>query len=163
MAVYPAITIWQPWASLIMVGLKAYEFRRWPAPERLYGQRIAIHAGARKPTKMDQMELLYAIQGGALIGPLGRELTDSELKEVEAMIHQVLALPRSAVLGTVILGRPQKATKLFADDKDADRIDPRMWGWPLSDPRPLPYACPAKGAQGWWTWRPSEDCGAPRA
>ena len=46
-----ALTIWQPWASLIMVDAMPYEFRG-----RIYlayvnhqqaGERSAIHAGAR--------------------------------------------------------------------------------------------------------------------
>lgn len=43
-----ALTVWQPWASLIAVGAKPYEFRSWPAPAWIVGQRIAIHAGVRK-------------------------------------------------------------------------------------------------------------------
>jgi hypothetical protein len=45
-----ALTIWQPWATLIMIGTKPFEFRRWDYRERersLEGQRIVIHAGAR--------------------------------------------------------------------------------------------------------------------
>lgn len=49
-AAMKALTIWQPWASLVMIGAKPYEFRRWDYRERqsgLQGQRIVIHAGAR--------------------------------------------------------------------------------------------------------------------
>ena len=42
-----AITLHQPWASLIALGLKTVETRSWPAPARLVAQRIAIHAGKR--------------------------------------------------------------------------------------------------------------------
>ena len=42
-----AITLHQPWASLIGLGLKTVETRSWPAPARLVGQRIAVHAGKR--------------------------------------------------------------------------------------------------------------------
>ncbi len=42
-----AITLHQPWASLITLGVKTVETRSWPAPERLLGQTIAIHAGKR--------------------------------------------------------------------------------------------------------------------
>ena len=42
-----AITLHQPWASLIALGLKTVETRSWPAPARLVGQRIAVHAGKR--------------------------------------------------------------------------------------------------------------------
>ncbi len=51
-----AVTIWQPWASLIIIGAKPYEFRyrsylayiNHPQP----GERIAIHAGVR-PVKRE--------------------------------------------------------------------------------------------------------------
>ena len=42
-----AITLHQPWATLIALGIKTVETRSWPAPERLLGQVIAIHAGKR--------------------------------------------------------------------------------------------------------------------
>lgn len=42
-----AISLWQPWASLIACGAKAFETRSWPPPPALIGQTIAIHA-ARK-------------------------------------------------------------------------------------------------------------------
>jgi hypothetical protein len=37
-----ALSIWQPWASLIMSGHKKIETRSWPAPYPIRGQRIAI-------------------------------------------------------------------------------------------------------------------------
>ncbi len=40
-----AITLWQPWASLIAVGAKQYETRPWKTN---YRGRIAIHAARRK-------------------------------------------------------------------------------------------------------------------
>jgi len=52
-----ALTVWQPWASLIMLGAKQYEFRKWDFRSRepgLVGERIVIHAGAR-PVKIDDL------------------------------------------------------------------------------------------------------------
>ena len=46
-----AITLHQPWASLIALGIKTVETRSWPAPARLIGQTIAIHAGKRAVRK----------------------------------------------------------------------------------------------------------------
>lgn len=40
-----ALTIRQPWASLIALGVKTIETRSWRAPQALIGQTIAIHAG----------------------------------------------------------------------------------------------------------------------
>jgi len=41
-----AITIWQPWASLIAIGEKQYETRSWKTD---YRGPIAIHAAAKRP------------------------------------------------------------------------------------------------------------------
>jgi hypothetical protein len=41
-----ALTIKQPWASMIAAGHKTIENRSWRPPAGLVGQRIAIHAGA---------------------------------------------------------------------------------------------------------------------
>ena len=57
-----ALTIWQPWATLIIIGAKPYEFRRrsylhypgHPSP----GERIAIHAGARRMLVREVADLL---------------------------------------------------------------------------------------------------------
>lgn len=45
-----AITIWQPWASLIVHGVKHYETRGWYTG---YRGPIAIHAAAKKVTKKE--------------------------------------------------------------------------------------------------------------
>ena len=42
-----AITLHQPYASLIAAGVKRIETRSWTAPAALIGERIAIHAGKR--------------------------------------------------------------------------------------------------------------------
>lgn len=44
-----ALTIRQPWASLIALGVKHIETRSWRAPQSLIGQTIAIHAGKHEP------------------------------------------------------------------------------------------------------------------
>ena len=44
-----AITLWQPWATLVATGLKEYETRSWAPPEDLIGRRLAIHAAKRTP------------------------------------------------------------------------------------------------------------------
>lgn len=44
-----ALTIRQPWASLIALGVKTIETRSWRAPQALIGQTLAVHAGKHKP------------------------------------------------------------------------------------------------------------------
>ena len=43
-----AISIKQPWASLIAHGIKDIENRTWKCPQKYIGQRVLIHA-SKKP------------------------------------------------------------------------------------------------------------------
>lgn len=47
-----AITIWQPWATLLAIGAKKYETRSWKTD---YRGPIAIHAAAKKPPKQGEL------------------------------------------------------------------------------------------------------------
>ena len=47
-----AITIKQPWASLIVHGIKNIENRTWPCPKKYLGQRVLIHSSG-KPLNYD--------------------------------------------------------------------------------------------------------------
>ena len=55
-----AISLWQPYASLIAFGSKPYETRHWSPPDSLIGQRIAIHAAKRKITRTEYLDYRIA-------------------------------------------------------------------------------------------------------
>lgn len=139
-----ALTIWQPWATLIVAGAKPYEFRRWPAPRFVRGQRIVIHAGAR-PVRVAEVRaiILRIMRGDSALDP------EVAMPILERVKHAPKCLPLAAGLGTAILGEPQRATELFPDDPD---VDPHVWGWPLTDIQPFEPFVPARGAQGFWNW-----------
>ena len=64
-----ALTIWQLWASLVIAGVKPYEFRHWnylekPRYKALLGRRIVIHAGARKVQRREIQDLIYRLERG---------------------------------------------------------------------------------------------------
>ncbi len=42
--IYPAISIRQPWAALILLGLKDVENRSWPLPDAYVGVPILLHS-----------------------------------------------------------------------------------------------------------------------
>lgn len=48
-----ALTLHQPWATLIALNVKTIETRSWRASVSLIGQRIAIHAGSHRPLLAD--------------------------------------------------------------------------------------------------------------
>jgi hypothetical protein len=154
-----AITIWQPWASLIMIGAKSFEFRRWPAPRGLRGERIVIHAGTRPMRKAEIAELLNDHR--RLNGSIGQAMDSASPALARAMylLDRVWTtrhvkgfgdvLPLGMALGVATLGEPKRCTDLFPGEED---IDDKMWGWPLSDVRSFEMPVPIKGAQGFWDW-----------
>lgn len=146
-----AITIWQPWASLIMAGFKPYEFRGWPAPKALVGQRIVIHAGSR-PVRVQECHRLYAeICAGEQISLVGGERL---LEFVDRCCIRPDRLPRAGGLGTVVLGKPQLASEIWPEAfrNDSDRVEHSNWAWPLTDVQHFTPVVPTPGRQGFWQW-----------
>ena len=58
-----AISLHQPWASLIAVGIKTIETRSWAPPKALIGQRIAIHAAKKTISIQDIPEIWQPLVG----------------------------------------------------------------------------------------------------
>jgi len=147
-----AITIWQPWASLILAGAKPYEFRGWAAPRALVGQRIAIHAGARKARADEIRELLLLLSRDALWSVALKP--DIARPLLEKWLTAPQMLPLSSVLCTAILGAPVRASKIIAEfgGNDSDRDEHCNFAWPLSSLKPVHPFAPAKGMQGFWDW-----------
>lgn len=149
-----ALTVYQPWASLIMIGAKPVEFRKWDFTERrdtkhLVGKRIVIHAGKRpvKPSEIEDLISRCEADDTSLIAekalPLLYRLRDA------SKCRGVVEL--SAALGTAIIGRPRRVDRLF-QTPDSDRVDHHMYGWPLSEIQPWVPPQPCNGAQGFWPW-----------
>jgi hypothetical protein len=154
-----ALTIWQPWASLIVAGAKPYEFRGWRPPRSIIGQRIAIHAGAR-PIRRDEvlvlLNQLYDTRYGqsCLHAPLALPLLELAKQNPKAD-----ALPLSHVLGTAIIGEPKRGDECAREfgekaGNDSDREGTFNWGWPLTFIERMIPPVPARGAQGLWDWTP---------
>ena len=153
-----ALTLWQPWASLVAEGAKPFEFRRWPCPKWIWGQRIAIHAGARPVRRQEIDDLIVSLRleegwGTALQVEPALEL----LLGIQAAPERLI---RSAVLCTAIIGRPVPAEEAVRQAYgenfrgDSDRIDHQVFGWPVRDIEPITPPVPARGAQGFWEWQP---------
>lgn len=147
-----ALTIWQPWATLIMAGAKPYEFRRWDYRTRersIEGQRIVIHAGARPLKLAEVKDILVRIEDriSSLIPERARPLLD----RICAADRGQGIVPLAAGLGTAVLGKPRRISALFKSH-DSDRIDHHMWAWPLTEIEPWIEPIPVRGLQGFWNW-----------
>jgi hypothetical protein len=151
-----ALTIYQPWATLIIEGAKPYEFRHWSFADRfpsLVGQRIAIHASARTVKPDEVRDIVARIEEGhsALDSTKARPLLDKIAAAHSSRLASML--PLSAVLGTAILHKPRKPLEIFRGKvNDSDRIDHSVWAWPLTDIVRFDVPVPYRGAQGFWNF-----------
>lgn len=163
------LTVWQPWASLIAIGAKPYEFRGWKPPRSIIGQRIAIHAGARPVKTSEVRALLRALRGDPQMSPpcLLPELAIPALERILAALKsspdtlfdtgEAVAVPLGHILCTVRVGEPKTGDVCAAEfgdmsGNDSDRQGTFNWGWPMLDVRPLIPPVPARGAQGLWDY-----------
>jgi len=164
-----ALTVWQPWATLIAIGAKPYEFRGWKPPRSLIGERIAIHAGARPVRQSEVRALIRALGGDAnmtppCLHPEALPLLERVLSALKASpdtlfgTAEALTLPLSSVVATARLGAPKRGDLCAAEfgyaGNDSDRDGTFNWGWPMLEVEYLNPARPARGAQGLWDWRP---------
>lgn len=145
-----ALTIWQPWASLIICGAKPWEWRKHKAPRSVVGQEIVIHAGLRRVVMSEIEDLIYDLEHDdrfqtGLVADLALEL-------LRPVLAGKIILPTGAGLGTARLGAPRHAVDIFPGRGDSDRIEHQKWGWPLSEIQPFIVPIPLQGAQGFWTW-----------
>lgn len=164
----PAISLHQPYASLIAYGLKPYETRGWPPPARLIGKRIAIHAAKRAPHLGCRdpgltLEVSHAFRLAGMRDAEGWWWTDTPLPIGAVVCTAVLAgAYRLAVQGVVdadIAGSAMLSSgwnvggrrvhvvpaDLFGD------YSPGRWAWLLSHVAHTHPPIPAKGRQRWFT------------
>jgi hypothetical protein len=130
------ISLWQPWATLIAVGAKRIETRHWPAPARLHGQRIAIHAAKTR----DHLAI-------ATTAPFA-----------DYIPHPVAELPLGAVVATAVLDRCTEITERGArelaarlpDEYAFGLYEPGRFAWVLRDVIAVDPPAPFRGSQGFF-------------
>jgi hypothetical protein len=160
-----AFTLWQPWASLVMVGAKPIEFRKFDYRRAgiKVGQRVALHAGARPVKAKEVRDLLSRldddINSTGLIAEKARPLL---LRIEDAMSNFTFGrestasaiVELSAILGTVTVGEPKLTEELMPAWKgvlaDSDRLEHCKFAWPMLDVRPFPIPTKTRGWQGFW-------------
>lgn len=131
-----ALTLWQPWASLVAVGEKRIETRSWNTN---YRGPLAIHAARRKPSiqfwKVDPYLSLLMKHGfpGPDALPLGKVVGYCLLKDVGLITEETLVTAQEYGLGDFRPGR---------------------FAWMLSKIYQLkPWAMPkVRGFQRIWNW-----------
>lgn len=156
------LTLWQPWASLIMIGAKPWEFRGWNFLVKNVGEkvrpgdRIVIHAGARtvKPYEVD--DLLDRLDDPDCTTGLIADKARALLERLRAAPKCRGVIETGAGLGTAIIGAPQISTDVMPAWKqfigDSDRLEHCRWAWPMSDVEPWERPVQMSGNRGFWKW-----------
>ena len=170
-----ALTIWQPWASLIACGAKQYETRSWPTK---YRGPIAIHAAIKDPCKLpllDKAELerftweeidARRCPGWCLM-PRGKIIATAELVSVWRIAYNVKTDVEEARKYPIIGERMAEdkhetvGYDYFVPSKREIALGdwtPGRYAWKLANVKALPEPIQVKGKQGLWNFEiPKED------
>lgn len=133
-----AISLWQPWASLVALRIKPHETRSWKAPQTVLGRRIGIHAALST-----------------------KGLRENACGEDETLWRYCLALlelsqkedfPRGVLIATAVV----------ADCRPTEEVEPNIFGdysagrfaWVLRDVEQLECPIPMRGHQGIFKIKP---------
>lgn len=155
-----AITVHQPYAQLLAIGVKKFETRGWYTPHRGW---IAIHAG-KSTEVIDELndEISDFLDSQLPMSDLTL-CTVAALKQSPhtAQINRLSELPRGMIVAVANLAGCHKGDDLFVKGKltrleetfgnfDSDDDETR-YGWELSEVFCLPRPIRIPGQQKLWT------------
>jgi hypothetical protein len=163
-----AITIWQPWASLLAIGAKRYETRSWATN---YRGPIAIHAAKKDPCKVPllglkafeeatQEELDKAGLAWCLL-PTGEIIATAELVNCWRIVYRpgpnVFVAKHIPIGAELDVPRKHPDFGCFIVPTEKERLfgdwTPGRYAWEFANMQLLPVPIPVKGAQRLWNWK----------
>lgn len=135
-----ALSVWQPYASLLAVGAKHVETRHWPVAPAVVGRRVAIHAG-KNPRDMD------VARTGLFKACLDTAADEDRLALVDN------ELPLGYILATATLAGCEPMGEDFHERYSPQEIRfgwfaPGRWAWHFDELSTLAVPIPYRGAQG---------------
>jgi hypothetical protein len=146
-----ALTLTQPWATLVAVGSKRIETRSWAPPKSILGERIAIHAAKGFPKECQR--LVYE-----------EPFTDAL---IYAGLNRVADLPRGVVVATAVLRNFWSTNETrclenlcemydceFKLESEFGDYSKHRFAWVLTDVEQFTTSIAAKGMLGLWEWTP---------
>lgn len=131
-----AISLWQPWASLMAAGVKIHETRHWSTPHR---GKIAIHAAKRLDHAAAPDQLCASVFGSfwARELPAGAIVAIGDLRRV-ALASEIEA-------------------KVTSADRTAGNFAVGRFAWEIANLQALRKPIPVIGRQGLFNWTPPAD------
>ena len=153
-----AITIRQPWASLVALGIKRIETRSWSTQ---YRGRLAIHAGARQfGLNSPIADLIRDGFPRETYRRLGNELcmhahgTRRHAHHVDCEMcdnYPLGAIVATCELVDVIATYPHMTVE-WPDQMPYGDFTSGRFAWVLDDIRQVTEPIPQRGYQGLWNW-----------
>lgn len=141
-----ALSIWQPYASLIAINAKQYETRSWATK---YRGPLAIHAAAKSPAavyKIVDSDVVREIEKAlAPLGSVGENI--GHLRAKCLPLGKVIAI---ANLTDCIQITEEFAASVSAEERAFGDWTPGRYAWKFEKVCILPFFIKAKGQQGLW-------------
>lgn len=132
------LSLLQPWASLVVMGLKKIETRSW---QTAYRGPLLIHASLGRKGKVLAAEL-----------PLAKYIPDFATLPFGAIIGQVEL--EEIVPVEQLFYSPEKLAALTLEEKAFGDYTKGRYAWLLSAPVMYEEVIPVKGGLGIWKYRP---------
>ncbi len=130
-----ALTIREPWASLIVSTNKKFETRDW---KRNYRGLLAIHSGKQSVPVED-----YPLGLEEILDDL--EITQNDLNNNKQKIIAIATLKEIHLM----------TDKFINEQSELERLtgfwEPGLYAWELTDIKPITQPIPARGMPGLWT------------
>lgn len=138
-----ALSLLQPWASLVIMGVKKIETRSWSTNHR---GTLLIHASLGKAGEIFAHEHYF-----------------------KKYIRDFISLPFGAIIGMVTLEAilpvedfkmsDEQMNRLTLEEKAFGDYTPGRYGWVLSDPVEFKESIPARGLPGLWQFDSAQIAG----
>lgn len=128
-----AITLWQPWAWAMGIGLKRVENRPWEPPASLIGERFALHAG----NKWDRAS-------SRLLAKLVKDGDPPPPEQGDVVHGAIVAITRLVAVVTT----EEAARRIGGRDQARWFFGP--YGWIVEDTVTLPEPVKCRGYQKLW-------------
>ena len=169
-----ALTLWQPWATLVALGHKTVETRSW---ETSYRGPLAIHAARRVPRDWPGPHVLvgnptrgYALAGDDYRWPLPLGVIVATCRLVDVVPTHRTSPPSYQELdyGDLPSKGWDRAVPEFDEGDDTVLVSghnrmlgdfgPGRFAWLLDDIEPVEPPIRARGRQQLWEWRETIAC-----
>lgn len=142
------ISLWNPWAHLVVVGAKRYETRSWPTR---YRGPVAIHAAKKWTGELQRLVATTPFRYWWEDEPF----TAKGCGEIIGVVNLVDCVPAESVPAELARLNDRKGISNEALLRNLEQIcfgdfTAGRWAWKLEQPRRLKKFVKTRGFQGFW-------------